>query len=315
MKVRYLKHGEDLDMNPSIATIGFFDGVHLGHQFLLNKLADMAQQSDLEATVITFDRHPRQVLQSDYQPKMLSTLDEKLTKLQQTRVDNVVVIHFDKNFAQLSARIFMEMVLKNQLNVKKLIMGYDNRFGHNRSETFEDYVAYGQEIGMEVMQSSALTLGDVNVSSSVVRRLVERGDMEAVQKCLGTPYIIKGKVVNGFQNGRKLGFPTANIEVDSSEKMLPPTGVYAVKVVLENDETTYGGMLDIGTRPTFNGKNQTIEVNIFDFEGDLYGSMLSVSFVKRLRDDVKFDSIEALIAQLHEDKTQVISILNAINNN
>lgn len=312
MRIIYLDSIDKLTISPSVATIGFFDGVHRGHRFLIDHVVKMARSSDLEATVITFDRHPRQVLHADYQPQMLSTLDEKLAHLRQTALDNVVVLHFDEQLARLSARDFMASVLLRQLNVRKLVMGYDNRFGHNRAEAFDDYVRYGAELGIEVVADTALAIDEVNVSSSVVRRFVESGNLPMANACLGYPYQIQGVVVPGLQNGRKMGFPTANIDVSGTGKLLPASGVYAVRVRLEDNETPLGGMINIGIRPTFNGKKMSMEVHLFDFDGNLYGKRLSVTFYKRIRGERKFNSMEALSRQLADDKRVIEALLESV---
>lgn len=312
MRIIYLDSIDKLTISPSVATIGFFDGVHRGHRFLIDHVVKMARSLGLEATVITFDRHPRQVLHADYQPRMLSTLDEKLAHLRQTALDNIVVLHFDEQLAQLSARDFMASVLLRQLNVRKLVMGYDNRFGHNRAETFADYVRYGAELGIEVVADTALAIDEVNVSSSVVRRFVESGNLPMANACLGYPYQMQGVVVPGLQNGRKMGFPTANIDVSETGKLLPESGVYAVRVQLEDEETPLGGMINIGIRPTFNGKKMSMEVHLFDFDGNLYGKHLSVTFYKRIRGERKFNSMEALSRQLADDKRQVETFLESV---
>lgn len=294
---------------PVVATIGFFDGVHLGHQFLINRLAEMAKQENLESMVITFDCHPRQVLQSNYQPRMLSTLEEKLEKLEKTASDHIVVLHFDKALAQLTSKQFMESILRDRLNVRKLMMGYDNRFGHNRTETFDDYVIFGKEIGIEVCKNTALSMGNFNVSSSVIRQFIETGNMEEATRCLGVPYSLSGKIVGGYQNGRKLGYPTANIDIRKTDKLLPAMGVYAVQVRIENNEKIYGGMLNIGTRPTFNGSDLSVEVYIFDFSGNLYDRTIKVFFMSRVRSDRIFPTLEALAEQLQLDEQQIRTIL------
>lgn len=294
---------------PVVATIGFFDGVHLGHQFLINRLAEMAKQENLESMVITFDCHPRQVLQSNYQPRMLTTLEEKLEKLEKTASDHIVVLHFDKALAQLTSKQFMESILRERLNVRKLMMGYDNRFGHNRTETFDDYVLYGKEIGIEVCQNTALSMGNFNVSSSVIRQFIETGNMEEATRCLGNPYSLSGKIVGGYQNGRKLGYPTANIDIRNTDKLLPAMGVYAVQVRIENNEKIYGGMLNIGTRPTFNGSDLSVEVYIFDFSGNLYDRTIEVFFMSRVRSERVFPTLEALAEQMQLDEQQIRTIL------
>lgn len=199
MRTLYCKQGKlMLRAKPCVATIGFFDGVHRGHQFLIHKLVETARNEGLESTIITFDQHPRKVLQSDYQPEQLSTLDSKLLLLSKTEVDNAVVLHFDKAMASLPAKEFMQKVLHDQLHVKKLFIGYDHRFGHNREETFKDYVQYGKEMGMEVVKNEAFQIDGVNISSSVIRAFLKEGEVTMANQCLGYPYTLIGKVVNGY---------------------------------------------------------------------------------------------------------------------
>ena len=286
---------------PLVATIGFFDGVHRGHQFLIKQVCDEAKASGMESAVITFDEHPRKVLHQDYQPRLLSNLEEKLILLSRTGIDNAVVLHFDREMAGLSAHDFMEKVLRDRLNVKKHIIGYDNRFGHNRAEGFDDYVRMGHEMGIEVIQSQAFSLDGVNVSSSYIRKLIEKGELELANKCLGYPYAIYGKVVSGYQEGRKLGFPTANLDLSGSGQLVPANGVYGVKVRLQDSMQYRRGMMNIGTRPTFNGKNLSIEAYIFDFSDDIYGQTLVAAFIHRIRDEHKFDSAEELAEQMRND--------------
>lgn len=288
-----------------VATIGFFDGVHRGHRFLIDRVIEEAQRSGMSSAVITFDRHPREVLQTDYQPDLLSTLDEKLLLLSKTHVDNTVVLHFDASLAALTAHDFMRDVLQGQLKVRKLIIGYDNRFGHNRSEGFDDYVRYGKELGIEVIRADAFLPDDVRVSSSVIRTCLREGRVEEANRLLGYDYTIESRIVSGYQNGRKMGFPTANLDVTRCQQLLPASGVYAVLVRLKDSVGWKRGMMNIGHRPTFNGTTTSMEVNLFNFSGDLYGQELFVSFISKIRDERKFDSIDALAEQLQHDKVQI----------
>lgn len=288
-----------------VATIGFFDGVHRGHRFLIDRVIEEAQRSGMSSAVITFDRHPREVLQTDYQPDLLSTLDEKLLLLSKTHVDNTVVLHFDASLAALTAHDFMRDVLQRQLKVRKLIIGYDNRFGHNRSEGFDDYVRYGKELGIEVIRADAFLPDDVRVSSSFIRTCLREGRVEEANRLLGYDYTIESRIVSGYQNGRKMGFPTANLDVTRCQQLLPASGVYAVLVRLKDSVGWKRGMMNIGHRPTFNGTTTSMEVNLFNFSGDLYGQELLVSFISKIRDERKFDSIDALAEQLQHDKVQI----------
>ncbi len=308
MTMKTVYYNEQVQLEPCVATIGFFDGVHRGHQFLIKHLVNTARKDGLASTVITFDQHPRKVLQSDYQPEMLSTLESKLLLLSKTEIDNAVVLPFSKEMAKMSARDFMRQVLHDHLHVEKLFIGYDHRFGHNREETFDDYVRYGKEMGMEVIKNEAFQIDGVNISSSVIRSLLKEGEVELANQALGYPYTIIGKVVNGYHEGRKLGFPTANLDLSHFGQMIPESGVYAVKVRMENSMVWKHGMMNVGTRPTFDGKRITLETHIFNFDGDIYDQLLLVSFVKRIRGEQKFDSPEELAAQLKEDEQTIMEI-------
>lgn len=291
----------------AVATIGFFDGVHLGHRYLLQQVTDEAARRKVRSMAITFDNHPRHTLCADYKPQLITTLHEKLALLEDSGLDACAVLPFTKEMAQLSAYQFMEQYLKQTLNVECLIIGYDHRFGNNRSESFIDYVEYGHALGIDVVRAGACDAADITVSSSAVRRFLEAGNIDKVKTCLGRPYSLSGIVVEGHKVGRNLGFPTANIQA-APEKIIPGRGVYAVWVEVE--EKRYAAMLNIGWRPTVNnGANSTIEVHLFDFEGDLYGKTLTLSFESRLRDEQKFESLEALQLQLQADKKLARNIL------
>ena len=294
---------------PCVATIGFFDGVHRGHQFLIKHVINEAHKAGLLSLVVTFDRHPRQVLHQDYQPELLTTLDEKVNLLRQTGIDNVEVLHFDTGLASLTARDFMQQVLHDKLNVRKLVIGYDNRFGHNRSEGFDDYVRYGKEMGIEVIHNTAYLLNGVKVSSSVVRSFLKEGEVQMASLCLGRDYDIAGKVVSGYKEGRKIGYPTANLDTSASGLLIPKGGVYAVMARIDGESRWRQAMMDIGTRPTFEGDHTSLEVNIFDYQGNLYGKTLQVRFVKRVRDELKFSNVAALTSQLSKDEIKIRQIL------
>jgi riboflavin kinase/FMN adenylyltransferase len=296
---------ETVAQAPCVATIGFFDGVHKGHRFLIKHVIQEAADSGLQSTVITFDRHPREVLQSDYVPQMLSGFDRKMSLLANTGIDNGVVLHFDKDMASLSSYEFMRDVLRDRLNVKKLVIGYDNRFGHNREESFDDYVRYGRELGIEVIHNQAFVLNGVNVSSSVIRSFLKEGEVEMAEMCLGYYYTIMGRVVHGYRQGRKMGFPTANLDMSDSRQLIPASGVYAVKVHIDGENECRRGMMNIGRRPTFGGDNTTLEINIFDFDADIYGKLLRVSFVHRIREERKFNNALELAGQLKDDRRLV----------
>lgn len=299
---------DKINIEPCVATIGFFDGVHQGHRFLINQIKAVARAKGLRSALITFSAHPRKVMQKDYQPQLLSTPKEKAELLATTGVDYCIVLDFTPEIAQLTACEFMEDILKKKLNVASLVIGYDHRFGHNRAEGFDDYYQYGTKIGMEVLRAKACIINDVNVSSSVIRLLLQEGEIDMATKCLGYNYYLDGTVVDGYKVGRTIGFPTANLKVEDQDKLVPADGVYAVKVTVAGQE--YMGMLDIGHRPTFNnGTNKSIEVNILDFNSDIYEQFIRITFIRRIRSDIKFKKVEDLIAQLHRDEAEVRRIL------
>lgn len=287
-----------------VATIGFFDGVHPGHRFLLQEMQELATERNLPSAVITFPVHPRVVLQSDYQPKLLNSFEEKLTLLSETGIDYVIVMDFTPELASLTARAFIADILSAQWHVKTLLIGYDHRFGHLRAEGFEQYAIYGKECGMEIIEASSYSEKGVAVSSSAIRRLIEDGDVASASRLLGYHYHLKGHVVDGHKVGRRLGFPTANIVVDEKFKVIPKNGSYAVWIEVEGKR--YKGMLYIGSRPTIAyDKERSIEVNIFDFSENIYQKPIVVEFVDFIREDMKFDSLDELREQMEKDKHTV----------
>lgn len=311
MEIIYLNRLQER-CSAGVATIGVFDGVHRGHQLLIGKVVEQARQVRKPSTVITFDRTPRQVLDPSFHPQLLTTLAEKEAIIASLGVDHLVVLPFTREMAGLSAQAFMEQVLRDQLNVEVLITGYDNRFGHDRAEGFEDYVRYGEQLGIQVLRGDVELMNDGQraVSSSVIRELLAvEGRVDLMPDCLTRYYQLQGKVMPGEHIGHQLGYPTANLETDHPDKLIPAPGAYAVWAMIDGEETPRAAMMNIGNRPTFHGNRQTLEVNILDFEGDLYGQTVSITFVKRLREERKFDSVEALVAQLQKDKEQVIHIL------
>lgn len=302
---------------PSVATIGFFDGVHAGHRYLIEQVKEIAAAKGLHSALVTFPVHPRKVMNADYRPELLTTPEEKISLLAGLGVDYCLMLDFTPAISKLTAREFMSSVLKERYRVECLVIGYDHRFGHNRNEGFEDYVRYGKEIGIEVIRAQAYTgsieTGDSRhtpVSSSLIRKLLHEGKADVAARCLKYNYFLDGTVVGGYQVGRKIGFPTANIRVDNPDKLIPADGVYAVWVAF--DGKTYMGMLNIGVRPTIdNGPNRTIEVHIFHFHSDIYNKKLRLTFVKRTRPELKFAGIDELIAQLHKDAAETEAILLA----
>ena len=279
-----------------VATIGMFDGVHRGHQFVLQRVAEEARQRGLQSMAITFDKTG---------PQTLTPLDQKRLLLTKTGIDRIEVLTFNDALKQMTARAFMQQELRDRLNVKVLLTGYDNRFGHNRTEGFKDYVRYGQELGIEVLQLPQ----EGEISSSIIRQLVIDGDIHKANELLGNPYTILGSVEHGEHIGTKLGYPTANLVLVDKCQLIPAAGVYAVKIRLENSVEWKHGMMNIGIRPTFDGQHQTLEVNVFRLKENLYGQQLQVAFIERLRGEQRFDSIEALKEQLRQDAIEAERIL------
>ncbi len=291
-----------------VATIGFFDGVHLGHRFLIGELKSAARERSLPSAVITFSEHPRAVLNADYLPKLLNTFDEKMERLEATGVDYCIVIDFTKELSLLTAEEFITTVLADKLHVAALMIGYDHRFGHNRTDGFGQYAAYGAACGMEVLKASPYDEGGVAVSSSKIRRQLAAGEVEEAAHFLAYPYTLRGTIVGGNRVGRTIGFPTANIRVDDPTKVIPRIGVYAVRVTLEGRE--HAGMLYIGSRPTLGAGNAlSIEVHILDFSGDIYRRTVTVAFVRFVREDIRFASLDALRQQLEKDRTTVRALM------
>lgn len=293
---------------PCVATVGFFDGVHAGHRFLINELKTYARARNLSAIVVTFSEHPRKVLHQNYQPQLLTTLDEKLVQLATTGIDACVVLDFTEEISRLSASEFLKQVLGNQYSVHTLLVGHDHRFGHNRSDGFEQYEQYGKEIGMEVIQATRFSTNEhKHISSSDVRNALQSGDIDIANDILSYPYSFKGKVVRGFEIGRKIGFPTANLTPVNADKLVPAVGVYAVDVI--RNGSIMRGMMNIGNRPTMNNGNQiSIEVHIFNFNENVYGEDLEIRFLTKLRDEQKFSSVENLIEQLQKDKVAALAL-------
>ena len=302
-----IRQNEDTIEQGIVATIGFFDGVHVGHRFLIKELQDWGKELNMPSAVITFPEHPRQVLHSDYRPKLLDTFQEKMERLETTGIDYCIALDFTYELSLYSAADFIRL-LAEEYHVKGLLIGYDHRFGHDRSDGFEQYVEYGGQVGMEVRKASPYDEGNIRVSSSEIRRLLQEGKVEMANTLLTYPYQLRGRIVSGYKVGRTIGFPTANIEVDSPYKLLPKVGVYAVWVELLGKR--YKGMLYIGKRPTLqNGDNLTIEVNILGFSGNAYNDEITVSFVYAVREDKTFESVEALREQLERDRQTVDKLL------
>ena len=296
---------ENIDTNASrIAVVGTFDGVHQGHKFLLQVLNDEAHKRGMESTVITFAQHPLATIRPDDVPPMLSTLDERIARIADCGVECCIVLDFNKVLQQMSAQEFLEMAHKNY-GIKVFVMGFNTQFGKDRIKGVEQYQAIGKEVGVEVIQAPEYGCG---VCSSAIRRMIKEGEISGANEALGYHYVITGKVVEGKQLGRTIGFPTANVEVYDDKKLIPATGVYVVNVTIPHLNKTYRGMLNIGRRPTVDVANApiSIEAHIIDFEGNIYGKEVRVEFLKFIRPEQAFDSLDALIAQLHHDRKEAM---------
>lgn len=303
------EYTETYPQQPLFAALGVFDGVHRGHRAVIARVESEAAARELSSAVITFRSHPQQVLRPQVPFRMLTSPEERETLLRQTGIDRVIFLDFTREMSLLSAFDFLQ-ILSSHYRVKGLIIGYDHRFGHNRAEGFDDYVKYGQRLGMEILHADELVTDAGPVSSSIIRELLIKGDLTTANHLLSYPYTLHGKVVNGFHVGRELGFPTANIDIDYPDKLIPANGVYAARIVLP-DGNRYNGMLNIGNRPTLNRPNDySIEANLFDFSGNLYGLSLAVELIRYMRPEQTFADITALRAQLIADEAAIRKILS-----
>lgn len=308
MKIHY-----DLDsiseLKHTAVTTGTFDGVHLGHKTIIDKLISVAKQIEGESVLLTFYPHPRMVLfPDDHQIRLLNTQSEKEQLLESCGIDHLVVINFTKEFSRLSSLEFVRNILANKLKAKKLVIGYDHHFGRNREGSFAHLLEFGSLYGFEVEEIPAKDIDEVAVSSSKIRKAIEAGDIDTANKYLGYAYSFTGKVIKGKQLGRTIGYPTANIAITDPYKLIPAIGVYAVKVMFAKQ--TYEGMLSIGKNPTVSNQNiLSIEVNIFDFNADIYNKEITVFIYKKMRDEEKYGSLDELKAQLAIDKQNALNFL------
>jgi riboflavin kinase/FMN adenylyltransferase len=294
----------------TILTLGTFDGVHIGHKKILERITQNTENGKYESLVLTFFPHPRMVLQEKSEIKLLNTITEKSKLLEATGIENLVIHPFNESFSRLTAEEFVHSILVDQFHIQKIIIGHDHRFGRNRTANIDDLIAFGHEYGFEVEQISAQEIQDVSVSSTKIRKALNEGNMSLANDYLGYNYFLSGEVVQGKQLGRTIGFPTANIEINDEYKLIPKAGVYVVKALIDQKEVS--GMMNIGFNPTVNGQKQTIEVNLFDFDADIYGKKIQVSLLQYLRDEQKFGSVDLLKEQLHLDRKNALTFLNKI---
>jgi riboflavin kinase/FMN adenylyltransferase len=284
----------------TFVTIGTFDGVHFGHQQIIEKLVSEAKKANKKSVLLTFFPHPRMVLQKDASLELINTINERSYLLEQTGLDYLIIHPFSKAFSRTTALEFVRNILVSQLNISKLIIGYDHHFGKNREGNITQLTEYSHLYDFKVEEIPAQDIDDVSVSSTKVRRALHSGNLKTANNYLGYNFMLNGNVVNGKKLGGKIGYPTANIDVKETYKLIPKTGVYVVKSTI--DKKTVFGMMNIGNRPTVNGNHQTIEVHFFDFNQDLYHQNLTIELIYFLRDERKFDSVELLVHQLKKDE-------------
>lgn len=299
-------------LDKAVVTTGTFDGVHIGHRKILAQLNKVAQNLGGESVLLTFFPHPRMVLQPDLDLKLINSQKEKIELLKSTGLDHLIIHPFTAEFSRTSSLDFVRNILVNQIGAKKLVIGYDHHFGRNREGSFEHLKEFGPLYGFEVEEIPAQDVEDTTVSSTKIRNAISEGVIETANQYLKYQFQLSGKVVEGEHIGRTIGFPTANLVVGDSYKIIPANGVYAVRVNFPNEteKPSLGGMCNIGIRPTFGGKFQTIEIHLFDFNEDLYGQQLEVHFIKSLRKEMKFDGPEALKSQLKEDEKAARLVLS-----
>jgi riboflavin kinase/FMN adenylyltransferase len=292
----------------TILTLGTFDGVHIGHKKILNKLTQNTENEKYESLVLTFFPHPRMVLQEHSDIKLLNTITEKIDLLEKIGIENLVIHPFDETFSRLTAEEFVRTILVDRFHIQKIIIGHDHRFGRNRTANIDDLIAFGKQYDFEVEQISVQEINDISVSSTKIRNALLEGDMTLANEYLGYAYFLTGTVIQGKQLGRTINFPTANLKIEENYKLIPKNGVYIVQSIL-NEKTVFG-MMNIGFNPTVDGQNQSIEIHYFDFNADLYNQEIRVSILQRIRSEQKFESIDLLKEQLEKDKKTALAYLN-----
>ena len=288
--------------------MGTFDGVHIGHKKILNKLTQNTENENYESLVLTFFPHPRMVLQEHSDLKLLNTITEKIDLLEKIGIENLVIHPFDETFSRLTAEEFVSTILVDRFHIHKIIIGHDHRFGRNRTADIDDLIAFGKEYNFEVEQISVQEINAISVSSTKIRKALLEGDMALANEYLGYDYSLTGKIIQGKQLGRTIGFPTANLKIEENYKLIPQNGVYIVQSSI-NQKTVFG-MMNIGFNPTVDGQNQSIEIHYFDFDADLYNQDISVSILQRIRSEQKFESVDILKGQLEKDKKTALAYWN-----
>lgn len=301
---------KDIDHHPNtVLTVGTFDGVHAGHRAIIDTIVEKARERDARSVLVTFDPHPRDIINpGDAGIKLLTTLQERAEILDELGVNTMCVIPFDRDFSLLSSEEFVRDIIYEKIGVSEFVIGYDHQFGRNREGTIETVERIGKDLDFDTYVVSKREVGAKTVSSTAIRKAISKeGDIEQAEQFLQRPYRLNGTIVHGDKRGKEIGFPTANIKPEDTKKIIPEDGVYAVKVRINGD--WFDGMMNIGTRPTFDGKNQTLEVNLFNFDDDIYGKEVQVRFFNRIRDEKKFSGKDELVEQLKSDEQQARELL------
>ena len=292
----------------SILTIGTFDGVHIGHNKILKRLIQDSKKNNLSSLVMTFFPHPRMILNKSHEIKMIDTISEKINLLEKTGLDNLIIHPFDNNFSKIRAKEFVEEILVKKLKIKEIIIGYDHKFGKDREASVEDLKKFGKDYMFTVKEIPAQEIDSIAISSTKIRNAILNGEIEKCNKFLGRNFILTGKVVYGDGLGKKIDFPTANIEIKETYKIIPKNGVYLVKTKINSN--TYFGMMNIGIRPTVGGTNKSLEIHFFNFKDNIYGKNVSIEIIKKIRDEEKFSSIDQLKIQLKKDEQFCLKLIN-----
>lgn len=306
--MKVITNFKNIEPKNSAVAIGFFDGVHKGHASLLQTLINKANEKGLQSVVITFSKHPREILGANYVPKLLTINSERIAILEKMGIDVCIVLDADKELFELSSKYFMQHYLVEKLNTKYLLVGHDHHFGNDRENGYDYYKQLGESMGIEVEQGSALQVNNLNVSSSMVRKALQDGQVKQAANYLGYCYFINGTVISGQKVGRTIGFPTANVAINDVHKLLPKHGVYAVRAKLSDDDNIYNGMLYIGERPTFvtGSVAKSIEVHLFNFSNDIYHRKISLELLEYVRDEARFDTPDSLARQLQKDRDDLL---------
>ena len=294
----------------TILTIGTFDGVHLGHQKVLERLTKEAKNNNLKSTVLTFFPHPRTVLNPNKPLKLINSVNERTDLLSKSKIDNLIIHPFDKSFSELDPEKYVLEILVKKLKAKIILIGYDHKFGKNRTADINDLKVYGEKYGFKVIEIKAEEISNIAISSTKIRKAISEGDISTAKEYLGYDVSLSGKIVHGKSIGRTIGFPTANVEVNEGYKLLPKNGVYLIQSIINKKQVF--GMMNIGVKPTLIESSKTIEINFFDFEGDLYDRNIRVDIKQFIRDEVRFESLELLKSQIQKDKINCNSIIDII---